>query len=144
MAAETSPILTTIVSGKATSAANWVQPLVDSAKSQTSGLGDAQPVVNSVLDTLVDHQDELVTISAQAFVAIVAHVALNQDDQAKLIYLATGASFDERMAVLDSDDANAAKAKADSDKMWETIRTVALDILEAAGKAAIPILLAAL
>lgn len=143
MAAETSPILTNITPGKIKDA-NWVQPLVDSAKSQTSNLGDAQPVVDSVLDTLVDHQDDLINISAQAFVAIVSHIALKQDAQAKLIYLATAASFDERMAVLDSDDANAAKAKADNDKMWETIRTLAFDLLEAAGKAAIPLLLVAL
>jgi hypothetical protein len=125
-------------------ATSWVKPLVDSAKAQTAGLGDAQPVVNAVLDTLVDNQDDLIQITAQGFVAIVSHLALKQPDQARLIFLATAATFEERMAVLDSDDAAAAKAKADSDARWAKIETIALDLLEAAGKAAIPLLLAAL
>ena len=142
--ANSSSILSSLTPGSTPAGGNWVAPLVAVAKTQTTGLGDAQPVVNAVLDTMVGEQDNLVSISAEAFVAIVSHLALNQEDQAKLIFLATAASFEERMAVLDADDAVAAKAKADNDKMWAAIRSVALDLLEAAGKAAIPLLLTAL
>ena len=123
---------------------NWVDPLVTSAKAQTSSLGILQPAVDDALDALIDNKEMLGQISAQAFVAIVGHLALKQEDQARLIFLATTASFSERMAVLDADDAASAKAKVDHDKMWANIKSLGLDLLEAAGKAAIPLLLGAL
>jgi hypothetical protein len=147
MADSTSPILNNLGPGQNTASTpdgNWVKPFVAAAKVQTVDLGYSQPVVDSVLDTLIVNQATLVTITADAFVAIVSHLALNQEDQAKLVYLATSATFAERMATLDADDAAAAKAKADNDAMWSLIRQIALDLLEAAAKAAIPILIAAL
>lgn len=122
----------------------WVEPFVANAKLQTASLGQAQPVVDGVLDSILENRETLVRISAASFVSIVSHLALNQEDQARLVYLATAASFSERMAVLDRDDAAAAKAKADNDQMWAMIRKLALELLEAAAKAAIPLLLAAL
>lgn len=146
----TSNIINKIVDKGASAAAaglqngGWVNTLVDSAKNQTSCLGAYQPAVNDALSAISDNKSLVGRISAQAFVAIVSHLALNQDDQAKLVFLATSATFSQRMAVLDADDAAAAKAKEDSDKVWASIKTLALDLLEAAGKAAIPILLLAL
>lgn len=75
------------------------------------------------------------------FAAMTSHLALGEEDQARLVWLSTAATIDDEMSELDSafvatrTDA-AAKAQA-----WNNVRQVALDFLEIAETKALPILL---
>lgn len=132
------------VASKELEKGKWVESAVSAAKKQTDSLGEAKPAVDAALDTMLANKDVLGHVSSTAFVAIVGHLALGQEDQARLLYLAKDASFDEMMAALDQSDAAARKAKADKDAAWAATKKVALEVLVAAGKAALPLLLAAI
>jgi hypothetical protein len=142
MAATTSPILNNISSSATNS--TTAADLITNAKTQTSSLTGSSASINTALDSLIDSTAGLASVSAKSFIAIVSHIALNQSDQARLVFLAEDASFEEEMGTLDSDDAAANQAKANSDALWAAIEAVAIGLLKIAGSAAVPLLLAAL
>jgi len=123
---------------------SWVVSAVDAGKKQTGSLGDLKPVADAALDEMLANKDKLGQVSANAFVAIISRLSLGQTDQARLIYLATDATFEERMAALDTASEATRKGKADSDAAWADFKNVAMSIMKKAGPILIQVLMAAI
>jgi hypothetical protein len=123
----------------------WVDSVVSSAKKELVKLpSDVQPLASAALDKMAANKDSIAGVSQFGFTAIVSRMALGQDDAARMIYLRDSASVAERLAALDDASADTVKERAARDEAWETTKSVAKEMLMALGKAAIPLLLAAI
>ena len=121
----------------------WTQLLLDKVNAQLMPNlpPEVQGLVAAAMATVKANEQLISDTTVQGFTALVSHLALGQEDQARQVWLSGGASFDDLMNTLDKDDAATQagiKARADT---WASVKNVALSFLEAAGKAALPILL---
>lgn len=125
-------------------AQRWVGELIDATRAKLLPLlpTEVQGAVIAGLEKLKAAEPLLSDTTSHGFLAIVHHLALGNEDGARLAWLGEGASFRDRMNALDkSSEVTRALAQSRAAR-WSTVRTVALDFLEAAGKAAVPVLLA--
>jgi hypothetical protein len=124
---------------------SWVVSAVDAGKKQTGGLDTLTATfANVALDEMLANKDKLGQVSANTFVAIISRLSLGQTDQARLIYLATDATFEERMAALDTASEATRKGKADSDAAWADFKNVVMSIMKKVGPILIQVLMAAI
>lgn len=126
-----------------TQTAKWTSYLVDAltTKLLPQVPSALQGAVAAAVQALKDNEALLAGTTAHGFTALVSHLALGQEDQARMVWLSSSADFDAEMKALD--DAFAA-TRADAEakaKQWATVKGIALSILEAGGKAAVPLLL---
>lgn len=104
--------------------------------------GPAAGIAATVADKLEANKDVANTVTHATFVTFTGYVALGQLDDAKRLWLIEQASFDERQnALLGAIGASVDAAEA-REKAWDAMLRLSLDILEVAGQAAVPILLA--
>jgi hypothetical protein len=116
-----------------------VRERLDSLHEEARGPADAG------LAVLLARSDELAEIGRYSFTAVVNDLALGLEDDARAWWLEIqGASFDDRDRMLDEAGAAAVAAKRRRKAEWETVRSIALEVLKVAGQVALPILLAAL
>lgn len=136
-----------VASGASTLAAgSWVGSLAAKGKTQVvPGLPLAlQGAAGQSLDRIASGKGALGAIASGDFLKITSYLSLGMEDQARLTYLRSRASHDERQSALKAAmgaayDADKARAAA-----WAEVRVIALDVLKLMGQAAIPLLLAAL
>lgn len=122
----------------------WVERAVRQGKNQSAALGDFKPVADAALDELLVHKDAVAEVSGATFVGIVSYLALGKDNEAKMLYLRTDASFGELMGALDQASETTRAEKKAREESWQKVKAVGQKILKKAGQAAIPLLLAAI
>lgn len=130
--------------GETAAKGEWVDKLVKSGKEEADKLDPAvKTMATAGLDYLAANKGDLAGIGGEAFTAIAARVSLGQVDEAKRIWLSTQATHDERMSALDGAmDASEARAARD-EAFWDSVMDVVVGFLKIVGKAALPLLLAA-
>ena len=101
------------------------------------------------LEVLERRAGELAETGRYALAVVVGRIALGQDDQAERWWRELrDASFDRRGEMLDeagrASVAGKRRRERESAEAWVRVRSVALELLKAAGQAALPLLLAAL
>ena len=103
---------------------------------------EAAGVANAVAGVLSSDPDTLHQVSHAGFTALTSALAVGAEDEAYLIFLRETATDDQRQDALLGAMRNSLDAKAERDANWAKTKKLALDVLAAAGKAAIPLLLA--
>lgn len=100
----------------------------------------------AAIEELKTNETLLGETTAHGFTALVAHLAMGDEDAARLVWLSTAADFDAEMDAVDA--AYLANRKDSTSKAgtWGTIKRIALAVLEAGGevgaRAIVPALLA--
>jgi hypothetical protein len=122
----------------------WVDQGVESLRSKVLPKlpTEAAGVANAVMGVLDGGKDTLHEISHGSFAAITSYIAVGSEDEAYLLFLRERATHEERQNALLGAMRASVDAKAARDEMWAKVKKLALDVLAAAGKAAIPLLLA--
>lgn len=123
----------------ATSDSSWIDRLLAEAQNLPA---DGTPMIvrDLAVAAVRDHRDELARVGAEGFAEIVWHLALGREQGARLVYLATTATPEEREAALDV----AFQGTRAAAKRWEERRSVFLAIVRGFGAAALPLILGAL
>jgi hypothetical protein len=119
----------------------WVDRAVTAGKGEAALLPpEARPSVLAMLDKLSDHRDDIASYGADVYALMLMHLKVGSVDQARLVYLATVASQDERMDAMDKATNAAEGAHVKSDEAWAKAKKIGEDILLAGGEAALPVL----
>jgi len=123
----------------------WVVKTAAAGKAEIANLPpEMQPVVDAMFDRLIAHSDDIVSFGPTIFALMLSHLATGNVSQARLVYLATVASQEERDDALDKATDASMKDQQESDAAWEKAKGIAEDILIAGAKATLPLLLTAL
>lgn len=123
----------------------WVARVVAAGRKETERLPSGlRPAALAALAQLEADKAVVGRIGASAFVAIVSRLALGQEDEARVIFLRDEATFDQRMAAMDAASQATVQEKRRREEAWDSAKQVAQRILSAAGKIAVPLLLAAI
>lgn len=140
LAAKASPLIEPAVAGEVE---KWTEWLVAAASSRILPKlpTELQGAAASALKLIEANADVLGGTTAAGFAAIVSHVALGDEDAARLVWLGSVADFDARMAALDDASAATRAAVVASADRWATVKSVALEFLKAFGTAGLPLLL---
>lgn len=122
----------------------WTKMLVDAAERDLISKlpASTQGLAYAALEVVRQNESVIADTTAKGFVAIVTHLALGKDDQAREVWLQTAAPFDDLMKALDEDSGATRSERQARELRWGSIKSVAEDFLIAGGKAAIPLLLA--
>lgn len=96
------------------------------------------------LDVLEEHQGALAHLGRARFAALVVQLGAGREDEARRLYLASGASFAERRAASATSTETTLADTAAREQAWREVLAGAREIGLLALKAAIPFLLAAL
>lgn len=124
---------------------DWVQRAVEAGQHEVADKSDLVRLPSlAALSILGEHREALGTTSGHTFALVVAHLALGKDSSAELLWLRDSATFEERMAALDAAHDAVIHDRSEKAAAWAEVREVALKVLAAAGKAAVPLLLAAI
>jgi hypothetical protein len=100
-----------------------------------------RPSAQAMIDTLSANKGVANSVTHAGLTTIVGYLALDASDDAKLVFIAEQASFDERQNALLAAMRAARQANDETEAAWQSVKQLALDILKAAGQAAIPLLL---
>jgi hypothetical protein len=142
---QVSILLQKFLTQAATADPQWVQKAAMAGKAEVSTLpAELQPAVDAMFDRLIAHSDEIVEFGPTIFALILTHLSTGNVSQARLVYLATVASQQERDDALDKATDSAMKDQQDTDAAWAHAKAIAEDILVTGAKVALPILLTAL
>lgn len=136
LAAKAAPIV-----GAQTS--KWISMAVDALNTDLMPLvpPELQGALAAAVVQLKANQDLIAGTTVEGFTALVSHLAMGREDQARLTWLSSSADFDADMAALDDAfEATQADVKRKADT-WATVKSVALDLVMAGGKALVPVLL---
>lgn len=122
----------------------WVDKGVEvvALKAATSLPTEVRPVADAVIDILNSDKDTLHEITHRGFTEITMSLAVGAEDDAYLTFLREHATHEERQDALLGAMRASVGAKVSRDETWAKTKKIALDVLLAAGKAAIPLLLA--
>lgn len=140
LAATVMPELEPEVQGQVTKWAAW---LVEAASSRVLPKlpSELQGAAAAGLKLLSDNAEILGGTTAAGFAALVSHIAMGDEDTARLIWLGQGADFDARMAALDAASAATRANVVAKQEQWATVKDIALAFLKTVGTAGLPILL---
>jgi hypothetical protein len=124
----------------------WVDQGVESLRSKIVPKLPAETagIAYAVADVLNTDKATLHEITHGGFTAIASYLALGNEDDAYLIFLAERATFEERQNALLGAMRASVGAKVSRDEMWAKVKKLAIEVLQVAGKMAIPLLLAML
>jgi hypothetical protein len=140
-----SPLLQQFLAARASTDPLWVQKAASAGKAEIATLpAKIQHIADAMFDKVLAHSDELVQFGPAVFALMLSHLETGNVSQARLVYLATVASQDERDDALDQATDAALKVKQDSDAAWAKTKAFLEEILESGAKAALPLLLTAL
>lgn len=103
---------------------------------------DLQGLGWAALDTVYQRRETIAKTTASALVAGVAHIALGQQDQARIEWIGSLSDVDELFAELDMASAEAQKAAKDRSDAFDAFEMFAKEFLKAGLQVAVPLLLA--
>lgn len=140
-----SRLLRQFLAERTTADPQWVVKAAEVGKEEIATLPPAiQPVVDAMFDKLLSHQDDIIEFGPAVFALMLSHLAAGNVDQARLVYLATVASQDERDDAMDKATDAAMKDQQATDAAWAKAKGIAEDILLTGAKVALPLLLTAI
>lgn len=122
----------------------WAEKAIVAGEARAASMtGPEGASVRSMIEVVKDNTEVLASVPGRVFAAMAAHLALGDQAAAHRTWLA-GVSLDQQLAQLDADDAAVGARLAQNAAMKAEVERVALTILAAGGKAALPFLLAAI
>lgn len=138
---QVSGLLDTVLANVEDATPAWVDKAVSAGKSEIDSLPPAvQPSANAMLDKLAEHRGDIASFGADVYALMLMRLKMGAVDQARLVYLATVASQDERDDAMDKATDAAEGRAAKSDAAWAKAKDIGLKVLEAGGEAAVPFL----
>lgn len=96
------------------------------------------------LDAVDERKGALATLGKARALAVLVQLGAGREDEARLLYLATAATFGELLAASEASTQATLAATRAREEAWDEIKKLAKEVGAIALKALIPILLAAL
>ena len=123
---------------------DWIDRLVEKAKEQAEDhfSGPEADLARSALDKIGNNSEQLAHLGHGGLLSLLTRVVSREDEQARLTYLAFGATFDERRAASHAAASTAINERLNRELAWDGV----LEMLKGLGKVlwrVIPLLLAA-
>ncbi len=124
--------------------ADWIEKLIGSAIDRADDHlnGPEATLAKNALRKIGHEADALAHLGHGGLLSLLTRVASREDDQARLTYLATGTSFEERRAASHAATADVVRERLNRERAWDSV----LEMLKGLGKMlwrVIPLLLAA-
>lgn len=128
---------------KALADPEWVSRGISAVRREADAVEPLAPVATAGLDYLASNRDAVAKVAAGTFMDVVHHLALGRDAAAERVFLAwletTAAAEERTSARLDAARGVVVEEDA-SHASWAATKALAIGFIEAAGKAALPIL----
>lgn len=96
------------------------------------------------LDAVEARKSALASLGKARALAVLVQLGAGREDEARLLYLATAATFEERLAASEASTVATLAATRAREEAWDEVKQLAKEVGAIALKTLIPILLAAL